>query len=400
MPIRPWPAPASSGLGPPSPRSATLISSASSPQVSAHVRRRAAGVLDRVGQRLLHDAVDGELGAGAERARARRSTVERDRQAGGARALDERAEPVERRRCGAVGRALEHAEQDIASRRARRCRRARMRAAACSARSGSRREDAPRAAGLHDHHADAVRDDVVHLARDPAALVGDRLLRLALAPLGGERGRLVQLGGVLQPRVRTAAAAEPAEHDDDGREVDVRRRVVRARAGRPPRRPRSAAREHDAPAARLGVRARRRRRGSSSGMNVAISSDGSTTDSAVGTRERDQRHVIATGWVRRQGAAGSWRRDDQRGGPARAGQRRRRCSDSVTAASADRGGRARCRASAGRAVTRPLQRQPRAHRVAGAVDRLGHAARRRRARRARACRAARARGRAARRRRR
>ena len=65
--------------------------------VEADVRRRAAGVLDRVGQRLLHDAVDGELGAGAERAPLA-ADLERDRQARGARALDELLEPVERRR--------------------------------------------------------------------------------------------------------------------------------------------------------------------------------------------------------------------------------------------------------------------------------------------------------------
>ena len=179
--------------------------------VEADVRRRAAGVLDRVGQRLLHDAVDGELGAGAERA-ALAADLERHRQARGARALDELREPVERRRRRAVGRGLEHAEQYVHLGQ-------RVGAGDADARRRLLRplrvagEDPPRAAGLHDHHADAVRDHVVHLARDPAALAGDRLLRLVLAPLGGERRGLVELGGAAGAGA-DGAAADPAQHDD------------------------------------------------------------------------------------------------------------------------------------------------------------------------------------------
>jgi hypothetical protein len=56
-----------------------------------------------------------------------------------------------------------------------------------------------------------VRDDVVHLARDPAALAGDGLLRLALAPLVGERRRLVQLGTLSERRARVEARPAPAQ---------------------------------------------------------------------------------------------------------------------------------------------------------------------------------------------
>ena len=69
----------------------------------------------------------------------------------------------------------------------------------------------PLGAGLHDHHAHVVRDEVVQLARDPCALVGHRGLRddlaLALEQLraGGER-----LGAQL------AAAYRPAQQDHRG----------------------------------------------------------------------------------------------------------------------------------------------------------------------------------------
>ena len=183
-----------------------------------HLRRRAAGVLDGVGQRLLHDAVDGELGARAEEA-ALAADLERHGQARLARALDQLAQPVELGRRGPVGGGLEHAQEDVHLGE-------RVGAGAADARRGLLGapriggEDPAGAAGLDDHHADAVRDDVVHLARDPAALLGDRLLRLALAPLGGERRRLVQLGGVARAGA-DGPAAEPAQRGDDGREVEV-----------------------------------------------------------------------------------------------------------------------------------------------------------------------------------
>jgi hypothetical protein len=84
----------------------------------------------------------------------------------------------------------------------------------------TRSSSASSAARLHDHDADAVGDHVVHLARDPAALVGHRLLRLPLALLGRERGRLVQLGGVAQAQAH-GPAGEPAEDHDRPREGDV-----------------------------------------------------------------------------------------------------------------------------------------------------------------------------------
>jgi hypothetical protein len=78
---------------------------------------------------------------------------------------------------------------------------------------GVARQDAAGAAGLHDHHAHAVGDDVVHLARDAAALLGHRRLRLALVRLLGEDGRLVQLGG--EPRARPQRPPGEERADDE-----------------------------------------------------------------------------------------------------------------------------------------------------------------------------------------
>ena len=150
-----------------------------------HLGGRVVGVLERVRQPLLHDAEGGEVEPGGQRAPLALD-VQLDRQAGLARALDERADARHRRLRGArvvlVVVAVQDAEQPPHLGE-------RLAARALDLRRGGDRalrvalEDPPRAAGLHDHHADAVRDDVVHLARDPAALVGRGALRLELVRL-------------------------------------------------------------------------------------------------------------------------------------------------------------------------------------------------------------------------
>ena len=61
-------------------------------------------------------------------------------------------------------------------------------------------------AGLDDDHADVVGDDVVELARDPLALLGDGLpvafLALALEPAGPVLGRPELATAVARPRSR------------------------------------------------------------------------------------------------------------------------------------------------------------------------------------------------------
>ena len=68
-------------------------------------------------------------------------------------------------------------------------------------------EHAPRALGLRDHHPDAVRDDVVQLARDPRPLLahGDALA-LALLALQ-QRPGAARARGLLRP-------SEPRRGDD------------------------------------------------------------------------------------------------------------------------------------------------------------------------------------------
>jgi hypothetical protein len=177
-------------------------------------------VLDRVGQRLLDHAKGGELGAGGQRP-SLAALRERDRQAGVAGLLDELAEPVERRCLGAVRAGLQHPEQRVhLGQRGRSGPADPHRRLLCPL--GVDRQDPSGAAGPHDHDADAVRHDVVHLARDPAALVGHRLLRVELALLRGARRRLVQLGGESHARPH-GAAAQPAQQRDRRREEDVLR---------------------------------------------------------------------------------------------------------------------------------------------------------------------------------
>jgi hypothetical protein len=62
----------------------------------------------------------------------------------------------------------------------------------------------PRAARLHHHHADRVRDEVVQLAGDPPALVGDRDPPVLLAGLFELRGGLVQAAREQRPRAHRA----------------------------------------------------------------------------------------------------------------------------------------------------------------------------------------------------
>ena len=178
-------------------------------------------------------------------------------------------------------------------------------------------EDPARAAGLHDHQADAVRDDVVHLARDPAALVGDRLLRLALAPLGGERGRLVQLGGVLQRAGPDGAPAEPAERDEDRREVDVCR-PWRSRSSSPTTTTAiSSSASTMRPSRDARVARRRRRRSSAAGRTSRPARTRRRPTASSGTASAISAIVTATGWVRRHSSSQAHRPRRQRDHPAR-----------------------------------------------------------------------------------
>ena len=197
------------------PRPRSAISSSTVGGAVAHGTSvgRGAGVLERVGQRLLDDPVRGEVDARRGSGAGVALDAQRRRGSPAARArADQRVERRQRR----LRRASARRPSGRAARRAGGASRASaarpvrsIRSAASSARAGSRSRIAPRAAGLDDHHAHRVGDDVVHLARDPAPLLGTARAGLGLARLLGAQRALVQRLG--QPRAGAhGAAGEPA----------------------------------------------------------------------------------------------------------------------------------------------------------------------------------------------
>ena len=164
-------------LARPGPPSRTASSSASAPTRSGRSRGAPRRVLADVGERLLHDPVRGQVERGGQRARRRRSprssTVDAGRRArarpapaaaparAAARARCPRRPRAARRACRRISPSASRAEPRIAR----------------SGAPGARRVALERGlggVGLHGDHADAVGDDVVQLARDPRALLGDR----------------------------------------------------------------------------------------------------------------------------------------------------------------------------------------------------------------------------------
>ncbi len=72
-----------------------------------------------------------------------------------------------------------------------------------------------RPVGLHDHHADVVRDDVVQLAGDPRALGCGRDLRLGV-PLGLEPGRTILERHIVSPPIAHRVAQHPGDQGRAG----------------------------------------------------------------------------------------------------------------------------------------------------------------------------------------
>ncbi len=149
-----------------------------------HLGRAAVAVLERVGQRLLDDPVRGEIHPGRQLARLAGDAY-LDRQAGERDPVDERAEPAAATAAGPGRRPRrrpgrgQHAEQ-VAQLGHR---------VAAGGLDGEERllglvdvggEHLPRGAGLDDHQADVVADDVVQFAGDAGALGVDRALGRAL----------------------------------------------------------------------------------------------------------------------------------------------------------------------------------------------------------------------------
>ena len=204
IPVRPRPGRLSAP--PPCRSSVTRSARCGRPVRDRHLGRVAAGVLDHVRQRLLHDAVDRELDGARQRSGL---TLDDDahREPGVGEPIGQRVDVVDPRRRSPVGIAVEAAEHmvELAERlatdrldgRERRC--ARLRVAF---------EHPAAGAGLQHHHVERVPDDVVDLARDPAALLRDR-------------------GGA----ARSGAAPRPPRPDGPARR---RRAGAAPRPGRPP----------------------------------------------------------------------------------------------------------------------------------------------------------------------
>ena len=165
-----------------------------------------------------------------------------------------------------------------------------------------------------------MRDDVVHLARDPAALGGDRL-PASRARAARRRARPLSCSSAACcPRVRTGAAAEPAQHHDQ--RPGSRRRPrpplssIRPIAITPAVEQASTKRRR----ARLGVERRRRRRGSAAGRTCEIDLGGVDQPSPPpAPRSPISATAVATGWVRRHSSSRHIAAAGERGQPARAG---------------------------------------------------------------------------------
>ena len=171
-------------------------------------------VLERVGQALLDDPVGGEV----ERARQRDGLavdVQPHRQAGAAEPRRAAASRLSRPGWGASSSVLavaaHRAEQaaHLGERRAAGPLDAPQRLLVLAERVGQLVADG---ADLEHHHADGVGDDVVQLARDPRALLGDRDARRGLAlALGVRRALLRRLG--LRGALAQREAGEPGDRE-------------------------------------------------------------------------------------------------------------------------------------------------------------------------------------------
>ena len=169
------------------------------------------GVLERVRERLLDDAVGRQVDRRRQRPR-RALDLERDRQAGRAHLLDEAVEPPEARLRLVARRPRAERRAPGAGRRAPPGRPSRSPG---SAHAPARLdfEDVVGGGGLHDDHAERMRDDVVQLARDPRLLLGRGAPRVGLASVLEPVGLLLDLADV-RPARADAVAEQPERHQE------------------------------------------------------------------------------------------------------------------------------------------------------------------------------------------
>ena len=267
--------------------SSTTSSSSASPAVADRDRRRGVAPAWRsvfVSASWTIRYADRSTPAGERDGRAD-VAVHLDGEAGGAQRRDELVEPVQaglrgRRRVAVAGRDARQQPPQLAERLApgrldRAQRRARL--------VGALVEDVVGRGGLHDDDRDAVRDDVVQLARDPRLLLADRAARAP--PRSPRRGCAPpRRAPTRRPRPPIAEAdvarRQGLEADQRGEaERDGERRQRRAAAGSWP----SARRARRAPRRETACRARRAWIGSPPATAIAMTRRGC-----------DQRHSSAT----------------------------------------------------------------------------------------------------------
>ncbi len=185
-----------------------------------HHRGRECRVAQRIGEGLLHEPVDGELLAGV----CGRPADDRDPdgEAGGPDALHQLAELADPGLRGVLGRVplvgpedpedAPHIGEGAAPglRHGLHGRRGAIRS--------SGREPCG-AVGQRDHHGEAVRDDVVHLPRDPAAFGGRSDHGLLIALAGQLLGPVDQRGEIAPAisDVHPGQGEEETQSDDDDR---------------------------------------------------------------------------------------------------------------------------------------------------------------------------------------
>ena len=181
-----------------------------------------AGVLEGVGERLLHDPVDGQPGAGTPGARGALAG-QLDPDARGADLVDQLVEVVQARLGDQLERGLRRlavAEQAEQSPHFRQRLPPRPRDLLHRVRGpvGRRGGGEGRAVGQGDHDGQVVRDDVVQLPGDAGALGGDRELGLLVAFALQPPGALLQLRQVGLPR-----ADGQSEQDGCGQRAGAQR---------------------------------------------------------------------------------------------------------------------------------------------------------------------------------